>query len=162
MCNPDIDGGNSSKENAGRIDVLAWSWGQSVGVFGVGGGTPREASQPNFLDLTITKSVDVASEDLFRHLVTGAPIPEVLEYREYPVCTPTCPEAEPYLTLRMSETLVSSLSGGGSADGQPTESVSFNFVNVSYCVKPLANDGTLSAPQCFAYSRSQGQSIAPL
>ncbi len=161
LCNPNIVGGNDSKENAGCIDVLSWSWGAATSITGFSGMGPRSASAPSLQNFTMTKQADEASEDLFRHVATGQPVAGVVEYREYPVCTPSCPASEPFLKIRMSNVLLSSFSVGGTQGDQPFESVTLDFEAISYCQRPVGEGGVLGAEQCFAFSRATNKSITP-
>ena len=92
----------------GDIDVLAWSWGMSQSGtthMGSGGG----AGKANFQDLSFTKYVDSASSALMISLAKGTHIPTVT------LLARKAGEGQiPYITIVLSEVLVTSVSTGGS------------------------------------------------
>lgn len=156
LCIDDIEGESERPTDVGCVDVLAWSWGQSSSVSGV----PPSGGIPSVQDFSFTKSVDTASEDFFRLLVTGTSMKGVVRYRQYADCGTSCQATEPYLSINFRDVAVSSNSIGGSSGGEPAENVSLYFVDVSYCYRPTVN-GALGAAQCFAFSRDGDVSIPP-
>lgn len=160
LCS-EIEGGSVRPGDVGCIDVMAWSWGQSVPIaIGGGGGTPT-VGNPSLQDFSFTKSVDASSENFFGRLVTGTPFKGVVEYKQYQDCGTSCQAPEPYLTINFRDVWISSFSHGGSSGSQPAENLSLSYVEVSYCYRPILKDTTLGSPQCFAFSRETNQPIAP-
>jgi type VI secretion system secreted protein Hcp len=143
-----------STRQAGCIDVLAWSWGGSAS-YGIGGG------QTNLQDISLTKYVDTASEDLLRLLVTRATIKGIVAYSEYKDdCGAGCLSTDPYLTVHFNAAQVTSFStGNSSGGGVATENISMQFQQISYCYRPTVA-GVLGTAQCTAYDKTNG-TIAP-
>jgi len=161
LCS-EIEGESNRPGSIGCIDVLAWSWGQSVPInIGGGGGQPT-VGNPSIQDFNFIKTIDTSSEDFFRMLVTGTPFKGIVEYRQYRDCGTACQAPEPYLTINFRDVFVTSNSSSGSnGGGLPNESASLAFVDVSYCYRPTIKDGTLGSPQCFAFSRATNTPIPP-
>jgi type VI secretion system secreted protein Hcp len=133
-----IAGESVDKTHAGKIDVLAWSWGMSQsGTFHTasGGG----AGKANFQDISFTKYIDKASCALMSCVATGEHIPKAkLIVRKAGGSGPL-----EYFLLTMEKCLVSSYSTGGSGgEDRLTENVSLNFAKfeIEYLVQK--EDGT--------------------
>ncbi len=156
LCIDGIAGESERPTDVGCVDVLSWSWGQSSPVSGI----PPSGGIPSVQDFVFSKSVDTASEDFFRLLVTGTLIKGVVKYRQYADCGTSCQATEPYLSINFRDVVVSSNSIAGSSGSEPFESVSLNFVDVSYCYRPTLK-GVLGTAQCFAFSRDGDVSIPP-
>jgi len=150
LCAGDAQG--ESTKVAGCIDVLAWSWGAS--------GTGSVIAGTSLQDISVTKYMDSASEDLLRLLVTRTPLKGTVEFRAYrDVCGVSCP-TDPYLTFRINGVKVSSLSTGGSGgEDKLTENVTLEFTEYSYCYRRL-NGNLLDPAQCTAFNKTTG-AIAP-
>ena len=114
-----------------EIDILAWSWGltQSGTTHmgpGAGGG------KVNVQDITMTKYVDLASNDLIKKCCDGTHIASAELYvRKAGGATPI-----EYLVITFKEIMVTSYSTGGSEDGldrvQETFSLNFAEFNMTY------------------------------
>jgi type VI secretion system secreted protein Hcp len=121
----DLKGESKGKDHVGEIDVLAWSWGASnSGNAHMGGG--QGAGKVNVQDLSFTKYIDKSSPDLMLFTCNGKHIPEakltVRKAGETPL---------EYLTITMSDLIVTSVSTGGSgSEDRLTENVTLNFAKV--------------------------------
>jgi type VI secretion system secreted protein Hcp len=147
LCSSELVGESVATGATGCIDVLAWSWGAS---------NAGQSSKPNLQDLSLTKFVDSASDNLFSFVVTANPLKLVVELRNYSPCA-SCASPTPNQTIRLKGVTVSSLSTGGSGgEDRLTENISLSFDAVSYCYRPTRADGTLGAAQCSAYSKTSG------
>jgi len=107
-----IDGESKDDGHAHEIDVMAWSWGMSQsGTMhgGGGGGAGKVAIQ----DISFTKSVDKSSSNLMLACCKGTHIEEA-------VLTVRKAGGDPleYLIITMKGVLVSSVSSGGSEQGE--------------------------------------------
>jgi len=113
----------------GQIQLLAWSWGMSQSGTthtGSGGG----AGKVNVNDLSFTHYVDTATPKLMEACCRG---------KHFEEATITMRKAGgepiPYLTLKFTDIIVTSVSDGGSSgEEQLTENVTLNFAafEVSY------------------------------
>lgn len=120
----------------GQIQILAWSWGMSqTGTthHGSGGG----AGKVNVQDLSFTHYVDKATPTLIQACCTGKHFDEaVLSMRK------AGGEALVYYTIKMTDVIISSVSGGSSAgDDQQTESITLNFAAFEVMYQPQDNKG---------------------
>lgn len=131
-----ITGESQDTVHTKEIDVLAWSWGLSnSGTAHVGGGAG--AGKVNVQDLSFTKYVDMASGPLMLASSNGKHISKatlvVRKAGESPL---------EYITIVMSDCLVTSVSTGGSGgEDRLTENVSLNFAKVEVKYKEQAKDG---------------------
>ena len=135
-----IKGESKDSKHKEEIDVLAWSWGVSnSGSMHVGGG--GGSGKANVQDLSFTKYVDKASPTLMLFACNGTHIKEATLVVRKAGGTPV-----EYLTIKMSEIIVSSVSTGGSG-GQDrlTENVTFNFAKVALDYVPQDEKGAPGA-----------------
>lgn len=121
-----IAGESKDKTHAGKVDVLAWSWGVSNAGSthtGSGGGSGKA----NVQDLSFTKYVDKASPNLMYYCVSGKHIDEgLLTVRKAGGESPV-----EYLKIKMTQIIVTSVSTGGTGGGDRlTENVTLNFAKV--------------------------------
>jgi len=124
-----VKGDSVVKGMEDTMQILAWSWGMSqTGTthHGTGGG----AGKVNVQDLSFTRHVDKATPVLIQACCTG---------KHFDDAVLTCRKAGEspltYLTLTMTNVIVTSVSGGGSGgEDQQTENVTLNFAafKVSY------------------------------
>ena len=134
----DVKGESRDSAHKDEIDVLSWSWGASnSGSAHVGGG--MGSGKVNVQDLSFTKYIDKSSCDLMLACCNGKHYPEakliVRKAGEKPL---------EYLTVTMTDVLVTSLSTGGSGgEDRLTENVSLNFakVKVDYKIQNAKGSG---------------------
>ena len=137
----DLKGESVDSIHKGEIDVLAWSWGLSQSGTthgGAGGG----AGKVNVQDLSFTKYIDKSSPSLVTACCTG---------RHFPDATLTIRKSGPkgleYLTIKLDEVLVTSVSTGGSGgEDRLTENVTLNFAKFTLSYQPQAKDGSKDGP----------------
>jgi type VI secretion system secreted protein Hcp len=114
-----------------QIQVLSWSWGMSQSGTthtAQGGG----AGKVNVQDLTFTHNVDAASPNLVKACCTG---------EHFDTATLTMRKAGgtalEYVTLTLTEVIISSVSMGGSGgEDLLSENVSLNFAKFKYSYQP--------------------------
>ena len=132
-----IKGEAQDAVHKGEVDVLAWSWGISnSGTTHSGGG--GGAGKANFQDLSFTKYIDLASTPLMLACANGKHVTKatlvVRKAGEHPL---------EYLTIVMTECLVTSVSTGGSGgEDRLTEHVSLNFKEVAVTYKEQTKTGS--------------------
>jgi type VI secretion system secreted protein Hcp len=139
----ELNGESKDGTHKKKIDVLAWSWGMSnSGSAHVGGGAG--AGKVNVQDLSLTKYIDLSSPDLMLACCNGKHFPEatliVRKAGENPL---------EYLTITLTEVLVTSVSTGGSGgEDRLTENVTLNFakVKVDY-IEQTPTGGTGGKPK---------------
>src|ERR1700761_7447722 len=131
-----ISGESKDKTHSKEIDLLAWSWGMSnSGSAHVGGGAG--AGKVNVQDISFTKYVDLSSTPLMLACANGKHITKatlvVRKAGENPL---------EYITVTMSECLVSSISTGGSGgEDRLAEEVTLNFAKGGVAYKEQAAAG---------------------
>jgi len=131
-----ISGESKDASHAGEIDVLAWSWGMSnAGTAHVGGGAG--AGKVNVQDMSFTKYVDLSSAPLMLAVANGKHVSKatlvVRKAGEKPL---------EYITVVMTDCLISSVSTGGSGgEDRLTENVSLNFAKVEVHYKEQSAAG---------------------
>ncbi len=137
-----IKGEAQDAKHKDEIELESFSWGETnsgSSSSGSGGGTGRVSMQ----DVHVTKKHDKSSPNLMLACATGQHIKSgVLCARK------AGGEQQEYLTVKMSDLLVSSFQVGGSTHGDvvPTDQVSLNFSKIEFEYKPQKADGTLDAP----------------
>jgi type VI secretion system secreted protein Hcp len=131
-----VEGESAVKGFENKIQILAWSWGVSQSGtthIGTGGG----AGKVNVQDISITKYLDKSSPTLLLACCKGT---------HYDEATITMRKAGgdplPYLTIKLKELIISSVSGGGSGgEDQQTENITLNFAEFEYSYQPQDNKG---------------------
>lgn len=143
-----IKGESRDARHQDEIDLLSWSWGVSQsGTASPGGGAGAGAGKASFHDFTFTHRVDKASPLLMKACATGEHIKDA---------TITVRKAgqgqQEYLTITMTDLLVTSVSTNVSAEGDATmESVVLTFAKVDLEYRPQKPDGTLDVGVHFKY-----------
>ena len=126
-----------------NIDVLAWSWGLTQsGTTHVGGG--GGGGKVNVSDISLTKYVDLASNDLIKRCTSG----EHIEKAELIVRKAGGKSPVEYFILKMETVMITSYQTGGSKDGldriQETLTLNFRKFEITYT---LQEDSGAAGPQ---------------
>lgn len=119
-----IKGESQDSTHMDEIDVLAWNWGLSQsGTTHVGSG--GGGGKVNVQDISLTKYVDLASNDLIKRCTTG----EHIESGELIVRKSGGSAPVEYFRMKMENIMISSYSTGGSKDGldRIQENLTLNF-----------------------------------
>lgn len=107
------------------IDSCQLGVGRSISASGTG--TDRDTSNPSFSEVTMTKSTDISSGDLFFQAICGKSLGEAtIEFIQT-----AGDNLQTYLTVKLSDAIVStySMSSGGE---RPNESIALNYTKISY------------------------------
>ena len=149
-----IQGESQDSTHKNEIDVLAWSWGASnSGSAHVGGGAG--SGKAAFQDMSFTKYVDLSSTSLLQAVATGKHIPTATLVVRKAGSTPL-----EYLTITMTEVLVSSVSGGGSGgEDRLTENVSMNFAAFKVAYKEQTATGSAGGSPTFGWNIAQNVKV---
>lgn len=129
-----VTGESMDDKHKGEIDVLAWSWGQSVGAITGRGAKPDACIQ----DLSLTKYIDSASPDLIMKSLIGEVSRTAVLTLERPgeLGRPTA-----YLKLTLNNVTVTSYSTGGSGgEDRLTENVTLKFQSMQGIYYPPNQD----------------------
>jgi type VI secretion system secreted protein Hcp len=143
---------DADAKHKGTMDLLAWSWGMSnsgTAHMGTGAG----AGKVNVQDLSLTKYIDSGSPTLQLACCNGKHFPEALvtvrKAGEKPL---------EYLTIKMSEVMVTSVSTGGSGgEDRLTENVTLNFAKVE--VTYTSQDATGKAGDPIPYGWNIAENV---
>lgn len=143
-----IDGESTDERHKNEIEILSWSWGETNtatnAAAGRGGGAG--AGKVSMQDFHFTTVMSKASPKLFEACATGQHIKEaILTARK---AGDAGRESQEYLTIRLTDVLISSYQTGGSNGdgGIPVDSFSLNFSKIEFEYKPQKPDGSLDAP----------------
>ncbi len=149
-----IDGETSDQSHQGELSIESWSFGASNPVSVGSGGL--SAGKVQFQDFHFTKTIDKSSPVLFEKTVTGEHIKEVtLE-----LCrTGEDSRSQCYLTIKLSDVLVSGYQIDGSGGDVPTDQFSLNYAKIEFEYKPQKADGSLDAPVKASYDVKQAKKI---
>ena len=94
-----------------------------------GGGVDRETSNPSFSEVTLSKSTDVASADLFMQATCGKGLGKAeLHFIQTGGADK---KNQVYMKIELEDAIVSSYSMSSGGD-RPSESFSLNFTKISY------------------------------
>ncbi|HEX5046082.1 MAG TPA: type VI secretion system tube protein Hcp [Gammaproteobacteria bacterium] len=132
----DLKGESQVKGFENQIQVLAWSWGMSqTGTthHGSGGG----AGKVNVQDLSFTQFVDTSTPTMALACCKGT------HYNEATLTMRKAGgEALPYLTIKLTDLIVTSVSTGGSGgEEQQTANVTLNFAAFELMYQAQDNKG---------------------
>lgn len=149
-----IDGESTDAKHAGEIEVLSWSFGATqAGSFGAGSG--GGAGKVQMQDFHFVMKINKASPKLMLACATGEHIKSAKL-----TCRKAGGDQQEYMSMTLSDALVSSYQTGGSAgDAIPTDQFSLNFSKIEYEYKPQKQDGTLDSPVKTGYDLKANKKI---
>ena len=129
-----IKGESQDDTHRNEIDVLAWNWGltqSGTTHVGSGGG----GGKVNVQDITLTKYVDLATNDLIKRCTSG----EHIENGELIVRKSGGAAPVEYFRIKMENIMITSYATGGSKDGldriQETLTLNFRKFEVAYTLQ---------------------------
>ena len=117
------------------ISSMQMGVGRAISVSG--GGADRETSNPSFSEITLTKSTDVASADLFMQAVCGKSLGKAEIH--FLQTGGADKKQQIYMKLELTDAIVSSYSASSGGD-RPSESFSLNFTQMSYQYDAFSGD----------------------
>ncbi|MDP0927898.1 type VI secretion system tube protein Hcp [Paracoccus onubensis] len=129
-----IKGESQDDTHRDEIDVLAWNWGltqSGTTHIGSGGG----GGKVNVQDITLTKYVDLATNDLIKRATSG----EHIENGELIVRKSGGAAPVEYFRIKMENIMITSYNTGGAKDGldriQETLTLNFRKFEVVYTLQ---------------------------
>lgn len=150
-----VKGESTDAKHKDEIDLLSWSWGESNSgshARGGGGGSGKVSMQ----DFHFTMRMNKASPVLFLGCATGE------HYKSAAlVCRKAGKDQQEYMTIKMSDCLISSFQTGGSSgsDVIPIDQISLNFAKIEIEYKPQKADGTLDAPTKAGWDQAANKKV---
>jgi type VI secretion system secreted protein Hcp len=141
-----IEGESTDAKHKNEIDVQSWSWGETqTGTFAGGGG--GGAGKVSMQDFHFTMTVNKATPKLMLACATGQHIPKAVL-----TCRKAGGNQQEYMTVTMSDLLVSSYQTGGSqGDLVPVDQISLNFSKIEVEYKPQDQKGAVGSPVKVGY-----------
>ena len=150
-----IDGESHDSSKKGEIDLESWSWGASqtgTHAGGGGGGAGKVAMQ----DFHFVMGYNKASPKLMLACASGEHIKKAVL-----TCRKAGGKQEVYLTVTMSDLLVSSYQTGGSGHSGivPTDQISLNFSKIEIEYKEQDAKGAVGAPVKAGYDLKANKKV---
>lgn len=136
-----VDGEATDVGHANEIELLSVAWGASQTAGGTG--VSRRA-RPVVQDIVVTKALDKSSPKLMQAVVQGT----TFKNGQLTLTRQSGDTNMVYLTIKMTDVLITSysISGSGAGDPRPIESLSLNFTKVEFNYIPLNPTGTPGTP----------------
>jgi type VI secretion system secreted protein Hcp len=142
-----IKGESHDSKHKEEIDIESWSWGEaqmgtSAGQGGAGAG------KVSVQDFNFVSKVNKASPMLFLACATGQHIKKAVL-----ICRKAGGTQQEFLTVTMSDLLISSYQTGGSghSDIVPTDQFSINFAKIEWDYKQQDEKGNVGKPVKVGY-----------
>jgi type VI secretion system secreted protein Hcp len=134
-----VEGEATDHKHKNEIDVESFSWGETNSGTHVGGGGGG-AGKVSMQDFHFVMRASKASPKLMLACATGEHIKEGTL-----VCRKAGTDQQEFLTIKMSDLLVSSYQTGGSSNGGvvPMDQVSLNYSKIEFEYKEQKPDGSL-------------------
>jgi type VI secretion system secreted protein Hcp len=135
-----IKGESQDSKHKDKIELQAYSFGVSQPGAGFSTGGGGGAGKATFQDFNFSKRCDKATPLLFAACAQGTHIKKAQL-----VLRKAGDKQQDYFIVDFTDVLISSqaLSGQGSGDPIPTESISFNFTSLKMSYSPQKADGSL-------------------
>ena len=151
-----VKGESRDQKYAGKIDVLAWSWGVSnAGSAHTGGGIG--SGKANFQDISLTKYIDLSSSDLMKSVSMGTHFPEA----KLIVRKSGGKDKLEYFQIQMKEVMVTSYQTGGSGgEDRLTENLTLTFAQVEVKYQAQGKDGAKAGDTKFGYNIAENAQAA--
>ena len=149
-----IKGESADAKHKDEIDIESFSWGVTQTASHAGGGGAG-AGKASFQDFHFVMRVNVSSPSLMKSCATGQHIK---------LGTLTCRKAgkdqQEFLTIKMTDVIVSSYQTGGSEGGDvPFDQVSLNFAKIEVDFKRQKADGTLGPGAKFGFDIKSNKAL---
>lgn len=139
-----VEGEATHKDHKGEIQLLSWTWGASNAAQTSGGGSGLGKAQPS--DIVITHLYDKASPVLAKKCVQG------VHFKEATMTSRKSGEGQKdFLTIKLKEVYITSVSLGASASGEITESVSLSYGAIDFAYKAQDTKGATTGEVKFGW-----------
>jgi type VI secretion system secreted protein Hcp len=124
-----IKGDSAIDGHADWITIDNISLGVGRAISSSGGGLDREVSNPSFSEISLSKSTDIASPDLWYQAIQGKSLGDA---EIHFVQTGAEGTSQVYLKIKLTDAIISSYQASGAANHRPSESLSLNFTKIEY------------------------------
>ena len=150
-----VPGESADSKHKGEIDIESFSWGVTQsGAHAAGGG--GGAGKASFQDFHFVMKINKASPKLMLACANGEHIKKATL-----VCRKAGKEQQEFMTVVMSDLLISSFQTGGSGHGDilPTDQISLNFAKIEFEYKEQKPDGTLGGAVKSGYDLKANKAV---
>ena len=139
-----------------HIELASFGLGSGRNIFmEVGKGTERESTAPNIGEVSMNKTMDRSSSELFAGSMAGKAIDKV----EIKFVKTSEGALERYLTYTLHDVLVSAYNVSGAREQQPTESLSLAYTKIELKYHPRKSDNTKGSAIPVGYDVSKGKKL---
>lgn len=152
-----IKGDSQNSEFTDWITVDSVQMGVGRAISSSGSGADRDTSTPSFSEVTISKSTDIASTELFAQATYGKKICEkaIIKW----VQTAGAGATQVYMELELGDPIISSYSVSSGGE-RPVESVSINFISVVMRYTQFTEGGEATEADPKGYDLKAGTEFA--
>lgn len=142
------------KGSEGWFEVNSFQWGVGRGISSpTGGSSDRESSAPSVSEITVSKSMDIASYRLLDEALQGEGLPCIIHF-----CKTDKGVLEEYVTYKLEDCMISGYSVSSGGD-RPSESISFNFTKIEYGFKGLDDKNAPTQSPKLTYDIALGKIV---
>jgi type VI secretion system secreted protein Hcp len=135
------------------IELNSFQWGVGRAISSpVGSSAERESTAPSISEVVVTKDNDIASGKLMQEALTGQGQTVQIDFTRT-----NKGQQDVYLTLTLTNTIISGYSHTAAGADRPTESLSLNFTKVQFSTKQMAPDGSVGQPDHVIFDLSTAQ-----
>lgn len=122
-----IKGNSTVEKHENWVTADSMQFGVGRSISGAAGGKSREVSNPSFSEITLTRSTDISSPEIYKSAIGGKALGDV-QIHLYQTYENTI---QVYLMMTLKDAIISQYTASSAGD-RPTESFSVNFTKVEY------------------------------
>jgi type VI secretion system secreted protein Hcp len=152
---PKIDGESKEKNHEKWIELQSCSWSHARTIAAGVKSSQRSRGETFFNDIMVTNMMHKGSMKVQQNAATGT----VMDPVEIHFCrTGADPKQglETYLTIKLSDCMITAYSTGISGEEVPYENLSLNFTKVEMEYKEADSKGELKTASSFTYNKETG------
>jgi type VI secretion system secreted protein Hcp len=125
---PELKGDSKTDKHDGWITIDSMQWGVGRAISSSGVGTDRDTSNPSFSEISISKSMDVASAQLMLEAACGKSLDKATFH--FIQTGGKDSTGQHYLEIVLEKPILSSYSQSSGGE-RPSESISINYVGIT-------------------------------
>jgi type VI secretion system secreted protein Hcp len=148
-----IPGDVTETNHSTWIELDSFQWGVARGISSpVGSSAERESTAPAVSEVIVTKENDISSGKLMTQALSGDGVTVQIDF------TRTFKDSQAiYLTLILTNTIISSYSHSSSGSDRPRETLSLNFTKVQFSTIQMNATGDAGQPDHVTYDLATAQ-----
>lgn len=136
---PELKGDSKTAKHEGWITLDSLQWGVGRAISTSGAGIDRDTSNPSFSEITVTKSMDIASAQLMQEAACGKSLTKATFH--FIQTGGKDAEGQEYLEIILENPIISSYSLSSGGD-RPSESFSINYIGITMQYNQFEKGGT--------------------